>query len=155
MRVAEAAPDLDPWVVEDAGRHSYVKLLGLRSFDSRRLVKRLEEGVSYAAFVKLQKNLGVSVRELADLACIKPRTLIRRKDSGRFRPDESDRLVRIARILGLAIELFEGDSAGARSWLATPLTVLDARTPLDLVRTEVGAREVEDLIGRLEHGVFT
>lgn len=156
MKVAEAVTALEEWGSSySAEQHSYVTLLGLRSFDPLRLVKRLEEGLSYAAFEKLRHNLGLSARELAELASISPRTLSRRKDKRRFLSDESDRLVRIARILGLAIDLFEGDLDGARRWLAIRRSALDGATALEMVRTEVGAREVEALIGRLEHGVFT
>jgi putative toxin-antitoxin system antitoxin component (TIGR02293 family) len=156
MKVAEAVTALEEWGSSySAEQHSYVTLLGLRSFDPLRLVKRLEEGLSYAAFEKLRHNLGLSARELAELASISPRTLSRRKDKRRFLSDESDRLVRIARILGLAIDLFEGDLDGARRWLAIQRSALDGATALEMVRTEVGAREVEALIGRLEHGVFT
>jgi putative toxin-antitoxin system antitoxin component (TIGR02293 family) len=53
-----------------------------------------------------------------------------------------------------AVGLFEGDVAAARAWLETPSKALGSETPLAAVETEIGAREVEDLIGRLEHGVF-
>lgn len=40
-------------------------------------------------------------------------------------------------------------------WLQTPQPGLADQQPLAFARTEIGARAVEDLIGRLEHGVFT
>jgi len=137
------------------GKHAYVALLGLRSFDTRRLVKRLEDGLSFAAFERLRSGLDLSARELAELILISPRTLARRKEQGRLRPDESDRLVRVARIFGAAIDLFEGDAAAARMWLGTSNTALGGASPLEMVTSEVGAREVDGLIGRLEHGVFS
>jgi putative toxin-antitoxin system antitoxin component (TIGR02293 family) len=54
-----------------------------------------------------------------------------------------------------AVELFEGDVAGAVRWLASAKRALGGQAPLTYSRTEVGAREVENLIGRLEHGVFS
>ena len=86
---------------------------------------------------------------------ISPRTLARRKDEGRLRPDESDRLVRVARIFGRAIDLFEGNAPAARQWLGKPNTALGGASPLEMVTSEVGAREIVGLIGRLEHGVFS
>ena len=56
--------------------------------------------------------------------------------------------------LDMAVALFEGDIAAARKWLQMPQRGLGGETPLDFASTEVGAREVENLIGRLEHGVF-
>lgn len=69
--------------------------------------------------------------------------------------EESDRLVRASRIFGRALSLCEGDRDAAKHWLSEPQKALGGTVPLILARTEVGALEVERLIGRLEHGVFT
>jgi putative toxin-antitoxin system antitoxin component (TIGR02293 family) len=68
---------------------------------------------------------------------------------------KAERLVRLLYIWRVTLELFEGDAATARAWLGRPQRGLGGRVPLGLLRTELGARQVEDLIGRLEHGVFT
>ena len=72
---------------------------------------------------------------------------------GVFRAEESDRLVRIARIFSQSVNLFEGDIHAARNWLAAKQLALNDATPMDYASTEVGAHEVESLIGRLEHGI--
>ena len=59
------------------------------------------------------------------------------------------------RVLGKALKMFEGDSRAAERWLSSPRRALGGATPLELAKTEAGAREVEALIGRLEHGVFS
>ena len=59
------------------------------------------------------------------------------------------------RVFGKALELFEGDARAAERWLSSPRRALGGATPLELARTEDGAGEVEALIGRLEHGVFS
>ena len=82
------------------------------------------------------------------------RTLARRKSKGKLSPDESERLLRLSRVFELAVDLFEGDNAAALRWLTSPRKALEGNTPLAYARTEVGAREVENLIGRMEHGVF-
>jgi putative toxin-antitoxin system antitoxin component (TIGR02293 family) len=135
------------------GRHAYLSLLGLRSFDTAGLVKRLEEGISYSAFERLKKSLQVSSRELADAALITPRTLARRKRAGRMQSDESDRLVRLARVFSRAIELFEGNSERALEWMKRSSRALGGPSPFEMAKTEVGAAEVERLINQLEHGV--
>src|SRR5215212_7865128 len=83
------------------------------------------------------------------------RTLTRRKQQGRFAPDESDRLLRAARLFGRALELFEGNRDAATEWLFRAQPALGSARPVDVARTELRAREVENLIGRLEHGVFS
>ena len=59
------------------------------------------------------------------------------------------------RILELAVKLFEGNRDRARQWLCTPARALSGDTPLDRSLTQAGAMEVEKLILRLEHGVFS
>ncbi len=135
-------------------RHWYVGLLGLRPMATPQLAARVRAGFSFAAFERFRKNVWLSSAELADLVQIPRRTLARRKDEGQLRPDESDRLLRVARMFGRAMELFEGDPHEAWTWLISPNRALGTETPLEAAATEVGAREVDDLIGRLEHGVL-
>jgi len=136
------------------GNTAYALLLGLEPADNAALVARVEEGFLYWALERLRSNVGLSREALADLVQIKPRTLDRRK-GGRLRPEESDRLLRAARVFGGTIALFEGDADAARTWLSSPQRALGGTVPLEMARTEVGAREVESLVGRLEHGVFS
>jgi putative toxin-antitoxin system antitoxin component (TIGR02293 family) len=98
---------------------------------------------------------GLSLAALAPVLGIPERTLARRKVSGKLKPNESERLVRVMRIFEQSVELFEGDSAAAVQWLTSPHRALAGETPMNYARTELGAREVENLIGRLEHGVFS
>ena len=93
--------------------------------------------------------------EAADLLHVSLRTLERRrKQVERLTRSESDHLVRVARVVGRAFELFGDDLAAAMGWLRSPHAALDGRTPLELAQTDVGSRAVENLIGQLEHGVF-
>jgi len=137
------------------GDNAYVLLIGLEPADNAALVAWVEEGLPYRALERLRSNIGLSREALADLVQIKPRTLDRRKEGGRLRPEESDRLLRAARVFGGTIALFEGDAEAARTWLSSPQRALGGAVPLEMARTEVGAREVESLVGRLEHGVFS
>lgn len=135
------------------GSYYYVKLLGITQHDPFLLAKRVERGLSFNALKRFQRNTSLSFHELAEIVDIKIRTLHRRKGQGRLEPDESDRLLRFSRIFGKALELFEGDVTATRRWLSAPLRALGGERPIALVRTDIGAREVEALIGRLEHGV--
>ena len=99
--------------------------------------------------------IALPIGEVAALIQIPPRTLTRRRSGGRLQPDESDRLLRAARLFQLTVELFESNIDAARAWFSSPKKALGGKTPLEFARTEVGAREVENLIGRLEHGVYS
>ena len=137
------------------GVNSYVVLLGLESFDSRQLLRSVERGLPYSVFERLVANTSLSADVAMVLVNIPQRTLTRRKGEGRFHQDESDRLVRASRIFAGALSLFEGDRDAAKSWLSEPQKALGGEVPLTIARTELGALEVERVIGRLEHGVFT
>lgn len=103
----------------------------------------------------LSTATGQTVSELAPHVGIPLRTLARRKSAGRLSMEESERVVRLAGLYEKAAELFGGDVAGARQWMSQPKKALGGETPLEYAGTEIGAREVENLIGRLEHGVFS
>lgn len=120
-----------------------------------RRIREIERGLPYRRIEKLISQLDETDAGIARLVQIAPRTLARRKQEGTLKPDESERVDRIDRIFRLATELFEGDKAEAVKWLKEPNRGLANRPPLDFSRTEIGAREVENFIGRLEHGVFS
>ncbi|SPJ14272.1 conserved hypothetical protein [Syntrophobacter sp. SbD2] len=133
--------------------NSYVLLLGLEVGHTPALLKRIKEGLSYNSWESFIRNTDLRKEHAIHLVQISSRTLTRRKEEGRLHPDESDRLVRAARIFGLTSELFDGDVDSARKWLTAAQPALGGSTPIEYASTEVGAREVESLIGRLEHGI--
>jgi len=133
--------------------HFYAALLGLSTFDAAGLHDRVASGLSYNALERLRKAVDLPMSQLAELIRVPTRTLARRKDAGRLEPEESDRLLRLSRIVGLALRLFEGDLAETRRWLSATHPALGDEPPLAMATTEVGVREVEHLIGRVEHGI--
>ncbi len=92
-------------------------------------------------------------RHVAALALEMERELTEGTITVRLKPDESDRVYRIASVMEAAEQLFEGDHGAALRWLKEPAKALGGIPPLDYLDTEVGADTVRDLIGRLEHGV--
>ena len=78
-----------------------------------------------------------------------------RTSSFNDKANESDQSGAFAQLLTEATELFEGDKSLALQWLSQPNPALGQRSPLDMAATATGACEVKDLIGRLEHGVFS
>lgn len=119
------------------------------------LVSALHEGFSFQAFAHFQRNIQLSAGDVAELLGIPRSTLARRKLAGRLAKDESERLLRYSSLFAAAVELFEGNADAARRWLQTPKRALNHVTPLRMAATEVGAREVEKLLDRLENGVYS
>jgi putative toxin-antitoxin system antitoxin component (TIGR02293 family) len=131
------------------------RTLGLRAENSGELIRQVERGFAFNALRSMESHSGISVARIAAIIGIPERTLARRKTEGRLTSDESERLLRIARVFENAVDLFECDSTNALKWLTAPKRVFENQTPLEYSRTELGAREVENLMGRLEHGVFS
>jgi putative toxin-antitoxin system antitoxin component (TIGR02293 family) len=129
--------------------------LGLKKGKVLSLVKVLQGGLSFATFLRFQRNSGLSPEQITKVLRIPPRTLARRKVSGALTTSESERLVRLASLFDKAVDLFEGNRGAARDWLQAPNKALGNQPPLTLAETEIGGREVEDLIGRLEYGVYS
>ena len=113
----------------------------------------LREGLSAAAIDAMTKTIRVTRAELATALCIPERTLARRKKEGRLNSEESAKLVRLARVVGRALETFE-DLDAALDWLKSPNAALSGASPLSLLDTDIGAESVTDTLGRIAHGVF-
>ena len=118
------------------------------------LVQRLRDGFPMAEFQLLQDLLRISEEELGRFLGISPATLHRRKKTGHLETAESERVVRFARLFGLAMEVFDSKDA-TREWLKAENPGTAGESPLSYADTEFGAREVENLMGRIDHGVFS
>ncbi|MBD2305652.1 DUF2384 domain-containing protein [Chroococcidiopsis sp. FACHB-1243] len=116
-------------------------------------------GVPVTAVVRLKQLMGLSDEEMAQAVGMSRRTLSRRiqqasKDATkRLSAVESDRLYRLARIVASSADVF-GDETTALNWLKQPLSALKGQTPLKAIETEPGVRQVDLLLGRIEHGIF-
>lgn len=136
---------------------STLRKLGMAAADPaagtmRQIRDAVRTGAPRELFDQLKQNLGVSSEELCDVVGITPRTLARR--TARFKPDESERLLRVAAVFAKAMDVLE-DEDSARHWMSRPKIALGGLTPLRCCDTELGARETEALLVRIEHGVFS
>src|SRR5262249_7498910 len=118
------------------------------------LIQRIQKGLRFSELKTLQDSIGLPFDQLAAKLCISRSTLQRRKVAGRLSPDESDRVIRFSRLLRHATRVF-GDVERARAWLKHPQVGLGGAVPLDYASTETGAREVENLLGRIDYSVYS
>jgi len=132
-----------------------LSLVGVRTGTAPEVVEQIEAGLGYSAVENLHAAMQLPVEEIASLARISPRTLARRKISGKLNLDESERIFRLASVFEKAIQLFEGDRDAARRWLQTSRAAFGGQSALQFAETDIGAREVEDMIERIEYGVIS
>ena len=127
---------------------------GGKGFGVSKLIESLKAGLPVRELDDLRSNLDLPMERLVPMLGISKATLHRRKNSGRLDAAESDRVVRFARLLGRAASVMETLDDGRR-WLTSPQVGLGGPIPLEYAETEVGAREVENLLGRIEYGVYS
>jgi putative toxin-antitoxin system antitoxin component (TIGR02293 family) len=118
------------------------------------LIRQIQKGLRFSELETLQNSIDLPFEQLAAKLSISRSTLQRRKAAGRLSPDESDKVIRFSRLLKHATRVF-GDVERARAWLKHPQFGLGGAIPLDYASTETGAREVENLLGRIEYSVYT
>jgi len=115
------------------------------------LVRLVRRGLPVGAVQFVLDSGSLTPAELARIV-LPRKTLANRRKLGTLTPEQSDRLVRVARVIAAAEETF-GSREKAGTWLRRPTTALAGESPLDLLDTDEGAREVETLLGRIAHGI--
>lgn len=131
-----------------------VKGAGIRTpLTSMDMASMSRRGVSPSTVDKITDFMNITQKELSSILAIPERTLVRRKGAEMLPSDESGKLVRMARVIERAEDVFE-DQDAARDWLKSANASLSGETPMSMLDTEFGAEAVMDTLGRIEHGVF-
>lgn len=116
-------------------------------------VYMIRKGLPSKALDSFGTHIGATNAELAQMLGISIRALAWRRRKGTLTPCESERMFRIARVVGRAEEVF-GDLANGLEWLKSPNSSLGGTSPMSLLDTYIGADWVMETLGRIEHGVF-
>jgi len=130
------------------------KWTGVKAIHPTELIRQIQRGLPFSELETLQNKIDLPLEQLAAKLSISRSTLQRRRSAGRLSPDESDKVLRFARLLEHATDIF-GDTERARAWLKFPQRGLGGAVPLDYAETEIGAREVDNLLGRIDYGVYS
>jgi len=116
------------------------------------LLARVREGLPFAAAAAVMDRYAISRDGLCAILHLSRRNFLRRRTQTRLSPDESDRLYRLARVLAHANRVFE-DPAASADWIRTPNLALGEQPPLALLDTDLGVEQVDQVLGRIEHGI--
>jgi len=130
--------------------------LGRKIRSTLDLDKLIREGFPYKAGNHVRGLLDLPLPIFAGIIDVSERTLarVRKSPHQRLSAVASDRLYRLARIFSIACDVLE-DEEKAKEWIRRPQVGLGGKTPLDLLHTGAGAKEVEDLLWRIEYGVIS
>jgi putative toxin-antitoxin system antitoxin component (TIGR02293 family) len=130
------------------------KVLGKTIKNPDDLAVIVREGLPASAVEALAANLHLANSAMSRELGIPQRTLTQRLSQGSLLTSaESDRMVRMARVYAVAVEMI-GDKEKAIGWLRSPNRALGGATPLRL-DTDIGARMVEEILGRIAYGVYS
>ena len=113
---------------------------------------RVGEGLSADILITVQQRLGLDQKGLAHVLGVSASTVGRRKPGERLSPGVSERALRVARLAEVAARVL-GGPAEALGWMKEPNVALGDVTPIEMARTEPGARLVERLLGEIEYGL--
>jgi putative toxin-antitoxin system antitoxin component (TIGR02293 family) len=116
------------------------------------LAELVRKGLPFAALVAVMGDYGISRDVLCTILHLSPRNFLRRKEQRRLSPDESDRLYRLARVIAHANRVFE-DPGESAEWIHSPNVALGKQQPLILLDTDIGVQQVDQVLGRIEHGI--
>ena len=134
-----------------------VEALGGKKVFKRRIVnvdqlrETVKAGLPYASLEALIDKFGLAREEAAAALHLPQRTIARRKKEQKLQADESDRLLRLARVGAQAAATLGSEEKAVR-WLRRPNRALGNRAPLDLVDSDIGTRQIEEVLGRIDHG---
>jgi putative toxin-antitoxin system antitoxin component (TIGR02293 family) len=135
-------------VIEELGGEP---ILGRSLHNQIDLQSAIRDGFPQTVVEEVMQGARLTLKELAASLDLSPRSLQRRRRHGRLARFESDRLYRLARIVALA-KHYLGDDDVATRWIKRPNRALGGNAPLDSIDTEVGARAVENVLGRIAYG---
>ena len=133
----------------------YTSLLGLKVKNLVELIEKLQSGLPYSSWKYFSEETGFTETEMLKLTHMSRSTLNRRKKGNTLDPLESERLARVARVFSKILLMFRGDLSRVHVWFTTPRPTLGGKTPFEMTISEIGALEVEDVIGRIQYGIYS
>jgi len=144
-------PDAAEPALAPRGFHEHQEPVSWSGAGAPRLVQLVRDGIPISAVDHFLESGAISAGELHELV-LPRKTLANRREMGRLNPEQSDRLLRVARLFVEAEEVF-GAPAKAHGWLRRANAALEGQRPIDLLDTDEGMRLVAGLLGRISHGI--
>jgi putative toxin-antitoxin system antitoxin component (TIGR02293 family) len=118
------------------------------------LIAQSRSGMVHTEVRKVADLLELTIRELAVLLSMNERTMARRLVAGSLNKVESERLLLLKALAAHGLRVFE-DQGKLNRWLRRPLEILEGQSPLQMLDTATGFQVVDQILGRIEYGVYS
>jgi putative toxin-antitoxin system antitoxin component (TIGR02293 family) len=134
------------------GGKALVKLDIRTDFD---IIRASESGITKASVDELSRSIGVSKKDMAEeILSVSVKTLERKDPSDKLDKKLSSHALEVARVMQHAYEVFE-DEEKAKQWLNRANRALNSVAPIHLLDTMTGINMVNDILTRIEEGVYS
>lgn len=118
------------------------------------VVDLLEKGLTKRSYLKAKEFTGFSHQDMATILSVSTKTLENKKATDRLSDTASERLLKLAEVAAQGNQVFN-NPALFREWLQRPLRPLGGKRPVELMVNMYGLETVKNLLGRIEHGVYS
>ncbi len=151
------SPRHDGYVTANACQDSekYWAILGVGPRNAREITERIKKGLPFQTVQYIQDAFSLDRSQVAAALHMSVRTLDRRRRTGKLDALESDRAYRLMRVFWSACEMYGGNFEAALAWWKRKNKALGGLSPEETVSTDPGKTLVENLILRIEHGVYS
>ncbi len=122
---------------------------------ARDQIAKIKKGIPIKDALELIRSVRITEKRLAKLLGLSVSTLGIRKKTGSLTQTESERLMRLKRAYTKAVIVFDTKAEAARMWLNSPIREFGGETAMDMLETDIGASEVMNILGCIEHGLYS
>lgn len=130
------------------------QIFGKRKLDSRKdYIQLSRDGITMPIFKKIIDFTGLSTKEISEILPISERQLSRYKSSHILRKDISSHLIQLVELFEKGYDVFGEEKF--QNWLRSKIMVLGNDSPINYLDTGIGIQLIEDIIGRIEHGIYS
>lgn len=117
------------------------------------VIDKARQGVLRSEADSVAGLAGLTDLEMARMLNMSDRNLHRIKPHERLSRDASERLLLLTNLLRHGLDVFDDDAETFADWLRSPIRELNNQSPLNLLDTTTGFGLVDDVLGRIEHGI--
>ncbi len=116
--------------------------------------QKAHNGITKSDFIAVATMTGLNLSEFSSFLPVSKRTIEKVKDQELLSPQVSDRVLQIATLYQQGIELF-GNSTEFTDWMSSSIIALGNKRPIDFMDNGTGIAIIHDVLGRIEHGVYS